>query len=141
VQPEGRFLEVMAGALEVNLDEFGRMSLKADLPARISSLCTVFAESEIISLIAKEKNGKISLPGIHESICVRVLGHGEPYRYQVPGHDDGRCGKKHWRPSGLLKKPLALHRGFRLRPGERSDWRRLAGTGSLNHTKKLWRFS
>ena len=69
----GRFLEVMAGALEVNLDEFGRMSLKADLPARISSLCTVFAESEIISLIAKgEKRGNI-IAGIHESICVRVL--------------------------------------------------------------------
>lgn len=49
----GRFLEVMARALEVDLDEFGRMSLKADLSARISSLCTVFAESEIISLIAK----------------------------------------------------------------------------------------
>jgi predicted CoA-substrate-specific enzyme activase len=69
----GRFLEVMARALEVNLDEFGRMSLKADLPARISSLCTVFAESEIISLIAKgEKRGNI-IAGIHESICVRVL--------------------------------------------------------------------
>jgi predicted CoA-substrate-specific enzyme activase len=69
----GRFLEVMARALEVDLDEFGRMSLKADLPARISSLCTVFAESEIISLIAKgEKRGNI-IAGIHESICVRVL--------------------------------------------------------------------
>jgi predicted CoA-substrate-specific enzyme activase len=69
----GRFLEVMARALEVDLDELGRMSLKADLPARISSLCTVFAESEIISLIAKgEKRGNI-IAGIHESICVRVL--------------------------------------------------------------------
>ena len=69
----GRFLEVMARAMEVDLDEFGRMSLKADLPARISSLCTVFAESEIISLIAKgEKRGNI-IAGIHESICVRVL--------------------------------------------------------------------
>ena len=69
----GRFLEVMAGALEVNLDEFGRMSLKADLPARISSLCTVFAESEIISLIAKGEKRENIIAGIHESICVRVL--------------------------------------------------------------------
>ena len=69
----GRFLEVMARALEVNLDEFGRMSLKADLPARISSLCTVFAESEIISLIAKGEKRENIIAGIHESICVRVL--------------------------------------------------------------------
>ena len=69
----GRFLEVMARALEVNLDELGRMSLKADLPARISSLCTVFAESEIISLIAKGEKRENIIAGIHESICVRVL--------------------------------------------------------------------
>ena len=69
----GRFLEVMARALEVNLDEFGRMSLKAELPARISSLCTVFAESEIISLIAKGEKRENIIAGIHESICVRVL--------------------------------------------------------------------
>jgi predicted CoA-substrate-specific enzyme activase len=49
----GRFLEVMAGALEVNLDAFSKISLKADNPAKISSLCTVFAESEVISLISK----------------------------------------------------------------------------------------
>ena len=49
----GRFLEVMARALEVDLDAFGEMSLKADNPAAISSLCTVFAESEVISLIAR----------------------------------------------------------------------------------------
>lgn len=69
----GRFLEVMARALEVDLDELGRMSLKADLPARISSLCTVFAESEIISLIAKGEKRANIIAGIHESICVRVL--------------------------------------------------------------------
>jgi predicted CoA-substrate-specific enzyme activase len=69
----GRFLEVMARAMEVDLDEFGRMSLKADLSARISSLCTVFAESEIISLIAKGEKRENIIAGIHESICVRVL--------------------------------------------------------------------
>lgn len=69
----GRFLEVMARAMEVDLDEFGRMSLKADLPARISSLCTVFAESEIISLIAKGEKRENIIAGIHESICARVL--------------------------------------------------------------------
>jgi len=69
----GRFLEVMANALEADLDSFGEMSLKADRPAGISSLCTVFAESEVISLIAKgESRDEPSSTGIHESIAARV---------------------------------------------------------------------
>ena len=69
----GRFLEVMARALEVDLDAFGEMSLKADAPAAISSLCTVFAESEVISLIARGEKRENIIAGIHESIGSRVL--------------------------------------------------------------------
>lgn len=68
----GRFLEVMARALEVNLDQFGEISLQADRPAKISSLCTVFAESEVISLIAKGEKRENIIAGIHDSICARV---------------------------------------------------------------------
>jgi (R)-2-hydroxyacyl-CoA dehydratese activating ATPase len=69
----GRFLEVMARALELDLDAFGEMSLKADRPAAISSLCTVFAESEVISLIAKGERRENIIAGIHESIASRVI--------------------------------------------------------------------
>jgi len=69
----GRFLEVMARALEVDLDAFGEMSLKANAPAAISSLCTVFAESEVISLIARGEKRENIIAGIHESIGSRVL--------------------------------------------------------------------
>jgi len=72
----GRFLEVMARALEVNLDEFGNMSLKANNAASISSLCTVFAESEVISLIAKGENRQNIIAGIHKSIASRVVAMG-----------------------------------------------------------------
>jgi (R)-2-hydroxyacyl-CoA dehydratese activating ATPase len=68
----GRFLEVMARALEVNLDEFGAISLQSSQPAKISSLCTVFAESEVISLIARGEKRPDIIAGIHESIAVRV---------------------------------------------------------------------
>ena len=68
----GRFLEVMARALEVNLDEFGAMSIKSKNPSKISSLCTVFAESEVISLIAKGNQRMDIIAGIHESIASRV---------------------------------------------------------------------
>ena len=69
----GRFLEVMARALEVDLDAFGPMSLEAERPAAISSLCTVFAESEVISLIAKGEGRNNIIAGIHESIGARVV--------------------------------------------------------------------
>lgn len=68
----GRFLEVMARALEADLDEFGALSLKAGQPAPISSLCTVFAESEIISLIAKGERRDNIIAGIHAAIAARV---------------------------------------------------------------------
>jgi (R)-2-hydroxyacyl-CoA dehydratese activating ATPase len=69
----GRFLEVMARALEVDLEEFGDVSLKAQQPAPISSLCTVFAESEVISLIAKGEFRENIIAGIHEAIASRVV--------------------------------------------------------------------
>ena len=69
----GRFLEVMAGALDVELDDFGGFSLKARQPAKISSLCTVFAESEVISLISQGEPRENIIAGIHEAIAARVV--------------------------------------------------------------------
>jgi predicted CoA-substrate-specific enzyme activase len=69
----GRFLEVMARALEVDLDDFGAFSLKAAQPSTISSLCTVFAESEVISLISKGENRENIIAGIHDAIAARVM--------------------------------------------------------------------
>ncbi len=68
----GRFLEVMARALQSDLDEFGNLSLAAKSPARISNICTVFAESEIISLIAQGERRENIIAGIHEAIASRV---------------------------------------------------------------------
>lgn len=68
----GRFLEVMARALEVDLDGFGDLSLKGENPSKISSICTVFAESEVISLISKGETRENMIAGIHESVASRV---------------------------------------------------------------------
>ncbi|MBN2397267.1 MAG: 2-hydroxyglutaryl-CoA dehydratase [Deltaproteobacteria bacterium] len=68
----GRFLEVMARALEANLDDFGALSLKSESPSKISSICTVFAESEVISLIAKGESREDIVAGIHESVASRI---------------------------------------------------------------------
>jgi len=69
----GRFLEVMASALQVDLEDFGEFSLGAQHPSKISSLCTVFAESEVISLISKGEKRENIIAGIHESIASRVV--------------------------------------------------------------------
>ena len=68
----GRFLEVMARALEVGLADFGALALSAPRRAKISSTCTVFAESEVVThLGAGVPRDEISA-GIHESIAARV---------------------------------------------------------------------
>lgn len=69
----GRFLEVMARALEVNLDDFGALSLHSETPSKISSICTVFAESEVISLISKGEVRENIIAGIHDSVASRVF--------------------------------------------------------------------
>jgi len=70
----GRFLEVMANALEVPIQEMGELSLKSTNPSSISSTCTVFAESEVISLFAKGTKKEDIAAGIHKSIARRVAG-------------------------------------------------------------------
>lgn len=68
----GRFLEVMARAMEADLDAFGTLSLQSEYPSKISSICTVFAESEVISLIAKGESREDIIAGIHESVASRI---------------------------------------------------------------------
>jgi predicted CoA-substrate-specific enzyme activase len=70
----GRFLEVMARALEVPIEQFGSLALKSNKPASISSTCTVFAESEVISLFARGASKEDIASGIHKSIAKRVAG-------------------------------------------------------------------
>jgi predicted CoA-substrate-specific enzyme activase len=68
----GRFLEVMARTLEVPLGDVGPRALTADTPAKISSTCTVFAESEVISLLAQGQSVERILAGLCLSISHRV---------------------------------------------------------------------
>ncbi len=68
----GRFLEVMSAALSVPIEDFGDLSLKGTDPENISSMCTVFAESEIIGLFAKGAKKENIAAGLHQSIAKRV---------------------------------------------------------------------
>lgn len=68
----GRFLEVMADALEVELSDFGRLALDSTNPASISSTCTVFAESEVISRLNQGANRIDIIAGIHRTISQKI---------------------------------------------------------------------
>jgi len=68
----GRFLEVMARALEVDLETFADVSLRSVNPVSISSICTVFAESEVISGIARGYKREDIAAGIHSSVASRI---------------------------------------------------------------------
>ncbi len=68
----GRFLEVMARVLRMNIDELGEQALTAQEHARISSTCTVFAESEVISQLAKGVQRNAIVAGICDSVAART---------------------------------------------------------------------
>lgn len=70
----GRFLEAMARTLEVSIDELGPISLKSKRDVEISSMCTVFAESEVISLIAQNQEKADIANGVHRAIAGKAVG-------------------------------------------------------------------
>jgi (R)-2-hydroxyacyl-CoA dehydratese activating ATPase len=68
----GKFLEIMANTLEVGLEDLAGLALSATSAAQINSLCTVFAESEVVSLIAKGEPASSIALGLHEAIAGRI---------------------------------------------------------------------
>ncbi len=80
----GRFLEVMANVLHVDLDEFGKLDAEATSKTPISSTCTVFAESEVISSLAHNADVKSIIKGIHASVASRVAGQAKRIGVEPP---------------------------------------------------------
>lgn len=69
----GKFLEVMAYTLGYSIDEFGKIALEAKNLLRINAMCTVFAESEVISLISQGEDPKNIALGLHEAVVNRIF--------------------------------------------------------------------
>ena len=70
----GRFLDVMARVLEVDVNDLGTLGAKSTKEVAISSTCTVFAESEVISQLAQGTDKCDIINGIHKSVAGRVAG-------------------------------------------------------------------
>jgi len=95
----GRFLEVMARAMEVTLNQLGEFSIAAHKPSKISSICTVFAESEVISMIAGQEKRENIIAGIHESAAARVASLATKIKIKSPVMMTGGVAKN----KGMIK--------------------------------------
>ena len=69
----GRFLEEMAKALDTTVEDLGKLSLASKKSLVISSMCTVFAESEVVSLLAENEERQDIAKALHNAIADRVL--------------------------------------------------------------------
>jgi predicted CoA-substrate-specific enzyme activase len=70
----GKFLEVMAKTLGFSIEEFGKKALRAKSPTKITNVCTVFTESEVISLLSQGVDPRDIAFGLHQAIVDRLKG-------------------------------------------------------------------
>ena len=68
----GRFLEVIADTLGVRMEELGEMSLRSRNPSTISNICTIWAEQEVVEMLAGGASLNDLIAGIHESLANRI---------------------------------------------------------------------
>ncbi len=68
----GKFLEIAANRMGLDMEKFSNLGFEADKELEISSMCAVFAESEVISLMAKKESAANICYGIHSSIASRL---------------------------------------------------------------------
>ena len=69
----GRFLEMVADKLEVKLEDLGDLAKQSTVPAKISSMCVVFAETEIIGLLSTGTSREDIVAGVQNSIASRIV--------------------------------------------------------------------
>ena len=69
----GKFLESTAGVFQIPVEEFGQYALRGENPPEISSICTVFAETEATSLMARGEKPEAIALGLHKAIVRRTV--------------------------------------------------------------------
>jgi len=100
----GRFLEVMSNTLGKSLDELSRLYFKSSKPIKISSTCTVFAESELISFISQGSEIEDVIAGLHEAIAERIYSMSSRIGFEKDVTFTGGVAKNHGFIDALSKK-------------------------------------
>jgi len=104
----GRFLEVMASAFDLGLEEAARRALSAEAAAPIASTCTVFAQSEIVSLRGQGQSSESILAGVHAAVASQLRGMAERVALDGPVAFTG----------GVARNPAAVEALRRALPAE-----------------------
>ena len=106
----GKFVEIMARALGYPLDDFGSVSPEGRAELQINSMCTVFAESEVISLITKGAGREDIALALHRSVANRVISMARRISPEDEVVFAGGCAR-----NGLLKSLLEAGTGKRIK--------------------------
>jgi len=128
----GRFLEVMAGALETKLEDFGKISLKSNNPCMLNSTCTIFAESEMICMRAERRPVEDLVAGIHQAIAKRVSNMAAPLGFEDDIVFSGGGAKN----VGLKKALEDVTNHTVIIPSE--DPQLMGALGAALYAKELW---
>jgi predicted CoA-substrate-specific enzyme activase len=107
----GQFLEMMATALAYTREEFAAAAGRAARGQRLSSMCTVFAQSEVVSLIARGASKEEMALGVHQSIANRTAALAGGVQVEEPVVFTGGCAHSPCLVSLLsaaLKRPLQV---------------------------------
>ena len=107
----GRFLEMMAKTLGLSLEEMSVKGLEWKHNIVISSMCTVFAESEVVSLVAQNKDVADIIHGLKCVSCLKSRRVGSPPWKGSSRriYDDRRCGEEPGYHPGIGKRSLVLN--------------------------------
>ncbi len=89
----GKFLEFLAMSMELPIEEFSELAYSSHNPVQISSICTVFAESEVLSLLAEGARRRDVANGVHRSIAQRVAMMAKSLQPQAPAAFSGGVAK------------------------------------------------
>jgi len=100
----GRFFEGMARVLEISLTDISELSLSSNDPAQISSQCTVFAESEVITLLNEGVSIEDIAAGINEAIAARLSSLVRKVGLEEEVSVSGGCAKNQGLMHALEKK-------------------------------------
>jgi predicted CoA-substrate-specific enzyme activase len=91
----GRFFEVMAKVLQLPMERFSSIASMGQHPWKISSVCTVFAESEVVSLRAEKKSREDIIAGLYQAVAYRVGAMARTIGYQDLVVFTGGVAKNH----------------------------------------------
>lgn len=95
----GKFFEVLSDCVDVEIEDIGAMALAGTDTLAISSLCATFAETEVISMLAEDKNKSDILAAVHVAVANRTSGLVNRVGVRQPAVMTG----------GVAKNPAALH--------------------------------